>query len=44
MLKVLIAAWVVYFSAVSITNTSARVWRQVNVAELNEPQGELSLP
>ena len=36
-LKVLIATWVVYFSAVSIADTSTRVWRQVNVAELNEP-------
>jgi hypothetical protein len=29
---VLIPAWVVYFSAVNIMNTSARIWRQVNVA------------
>ncbi|KAF8964487.1 hypothetical protein BDZ97DRAFT_1815337 [Flammula alnicola] len=51
--SMLIAAWVVYFSAVSATGehplsrssqVTRRVWRHVNVAEVNEPQGEVSLP
>ncbi|KAF8178957.1 hypothetical protein BJ912DRAFT_649140 [Pholiota molesta] len=40
--SMLIAAWVVYFSAVNSAQTDS--WRRVNVADVNEPQGEVALP
>jgi len=47
---VFVAAWVVYFSAVSVTGghpfsfAAASGARHLNVAEVDGPQGEVSLP
>ncbi|KAF9471976.1 hypothetical protein BDN70DRAFT_887516 [Pholiota conissans] len=40
--SMLIAAWVVYFSAAHSGQSAG--WRHVNVADVNEPQGEVALP